>query len=81
MAQDSSIQCPCRSMMLSIQLQMVREPGSPTLMHLRGDATAAQHAAGAGSLVLQPLVVLARLENRLATGQGDPHGLPPTASG
>jgi hypothetical protein len=46
------------------QLQMVREPGSPTLMDLRGDASAAQHAADASGLVLHALVVLPRPENR-----------------
>jgi hypothetical protein len=52
------------------QLQMVREPGSPTLMHLRSDASAAQHAADASGLVLHALVVLPRSETRLAIGQG-----------
>jgi hypothetical protein len=58
------------------QLQMVRELGSSTLMHLRDDASAAQRAADASRLVLHALVVLPHPENRLAIGQGDAHAFP-----
>ena len=55
---------------------MVRELGSPTLMHLRDEASAAQRAADASGLVIHALVVLPRPENRLAIGQGDTHAFP-----
>jgi hypothetical protein len=58
------------------QLQMVRELGSPSLMHLRDDASAAQRAADASGLVLHALVVLPRPENRRAIGHGDAHVFP-----
>jgi hypothetical protein len=56
------------------QPQMVCEPGSPTLMHLRDDASATQRAADASSLVLHALV--ASRTRKTAIGHGDAHAFP-----
>ena len=59
-------------MMLN-QLQMVHEPGSSALMHLRDDASAAQRAADASGLVPHALVRLLRSEDRLVVAESNAH--------
>jgi hypothetical protein len=52
---------------------MVREPGPPTLIHLRDDARAAQRAAYASGMILHVLVWLLRPEDRFTIRQGIAH--------
>jgi hypothetical protein len=62
-------------MMLSGELQVLRDPRSSALMHFRDDASAAQRAADASGLVPHALVRLLRSEDRLAVREGDAHPL------
>jgi hypothetical protein len=50
---------------------VLRDLRSPAVMHFRGDASAAQCAAGMSGLVLHVLVWLLRPEDRLAIGESD----------
>ena len=60
-------------MMLSGELQVLRDPRSSALMHFRDDASAAQRAADESGIVPHALVRLLRSEDRLVVAESDAH--------